>query len=151
MRHTTKEKAEKKEHLVYLNWEAKELEKLLNKEKSMVVRGGAGKRLPLGGRASIGEAVYLLETGGEQLVTHRGKITQVIESEKLTPDESLAFLQRYTAELNLSQKQFERWNGKKRLAVYEIGQIEAIEPFQYARGNNMADWVIVDSIEEIKA
>lgn len=139
------------EHLVYLNKEGKELEKLLNKEKSMIIRGGAGKKLPLGGRAKVGDIVYLVETGGNMSVTHRGVITQVMESEKMTKEESAAFIQRYEKELNLSKKQYERWAGKKFLAVFELDHVEAIDPFTYNRGKNMDDWVITDSIEEIKA
>ena len=44
-------KGGKAEHLVYLNSKAKELEKLLSKEKTMITRGAAGKKSPLGGRA----------------------------------------------------------------------------------------------------
>lgn len=139
------------EHLVYLNKEGKELEKLLNKEKTMIIRGAAGKKLPLGGRAKVGDLAYFVETGGSLLVTHRGVITQVSESEKMTKEESAAFVQRYEKELNLSKKQYDRWAGKKYLAVFEIDHIEELEPFTYQRGKNMDDWVITDSIEEIKA
>ncbi|MGG5317464.1 hypothetical protein [Enterococcus sp. AZ072] len=139
------------EHLVYLNKEGKELEKLLTHEKTMIIRGAAGKKLPLGGRAKVGDIAYFVETGGNLLVTHRGVITQVIESEKMTKEESAAFIQQFEKELNLSKKQHDRWAGKKYLAVFEIDLIEELEPFAYNRGKNMDDWVITDSIEEIKA
>ncbi|WP_438715974.1 hypothetical protein [Enterococcus sp. AZ109] len=138
------------EHLVYLNKEGKELEKLLNKEKSMIIRGAAGRKSPLGGRAKVGDITYFVQTGGGLEVTHRGMITQVVESEKMTKEESAAFVQQYEKELNLSKKQYERWAGKKYLAVYEIDHLEAIEPFVYKRGKNMDDWIITDSIDEIK-
>jgi len=51
----------KAEHLVYLNNKAKELQKLLNKEKTMIIRGAAGKKSPLGGRAKVGDDIYLLK------------------------------------------------------------------------------------------
>ena len=117
----------------------------------MIIRGAAGKKLPLGGRAKVGDIAYFVETGGNLLVTHRGVITQVIESEKMTKEESAAFIQQYEKELNLSKKQHDRWAGKKYLAVFEIDLIEELEPFAYNRGKNMDDWVITDSIEEIKA
>lgn len=138
------------EHLVYLNHKAKELEKLLNKEKSMVIRGAAGRKVPLGGRAKVDDIVYFVETGGDLMVTHRGIISQVVESEKMTPDESVAFVEKYEKELNLSKDQYKRWAGKKFLAVYEIDKLEAIEPFKYRREKNMDDWIITDNIEAIK-
>ncbi|MBP1040342.1 hypothetical protein I6N95_04875 [Vagococcus sp. BWB3-3] len=138
------------EHLVYLNSKAKELEKMLNKEKKMLIRGAAGRKSPLGGRAKIDDIVYFVETGGDMMVTHRGIITNVIETEKMTPDESVTFVNTYEKELNLSKDQYKRWAGKKFLAVFEIDKLEAIEPFKYRREKNMDDWIITESIDDIK-
>ncbi|MCI1136389.1 hypothetical protein MOP89_13590 [Enterococcus gallinarum] len=138
------------EHLVYLNKERKELQKLLAGEKNAIIRGAAGRKSPLGGRAKVGDRVYFVETGGNLLVTHRGMIENVIETEKMTPEESQQFVEQHQSELNLSKKQMERWAGKKFLAIYRIAELEAIEPFTYQRGKNMDDWVITSSIEEIK-
>ena len=138
------------EHLVYLNKEGKELQKLLAGEKNAIIRGAAGRKSPLGGRAKVGDRVYFVETGGDLLVTHRGMIENVIETEKMTPEESQQFVEQHQSELNLSKKQIERWAGKKFLAIYRIAELEAIEPFTYQRGKNMDDWVITSSIEEIK-
>lgn len=140
----------KAEHLVYLNNKAKELEKLLDGTKTMIIRGAAGKKCPLGGRARSGDDVYFVETGGDFTITHKGTIKQVVESEKMTPDESVAFIKKYEKELNLSKDQYDRWSGKKFLAVYEISDIKAITPFKYNRENNMDDWVITDDINKIK-
>ena len=138
------------EHLVYLNKEGKELQKLLAGEKNAIIRGAAGRKSPLGGRAKVGDRVYFVETGGDLLVTHRGMIENVIETEKMTPEESQQFVEQHQSELNLSKKQMERWAGKQFLAIYRIAELEAIEPFTYQRGKNMDDWVITSSIEEIK-
>lgn len=140
----------KAEHLVYLNSEAKELEKFLNGEKKMIIRGAAGRKCPLGGRAKVNDIVYFVETGGNMIVTHRGIISKVIESEKMDSSESQSFIEKYKSELNLSKKQYERWNGKKFLAVYEISNITEIVPFKYNRENNMDDWIITDDINKIK-
>ena len=143
-------KSETAEHLVYLNDKAKELEKLINKEKTMIIRGAAGRKSPLGGRAKVGDIAYFVETGGELMVTHRGIISKVIESEKMTEEESIAFVDKYEKELNLSKDQYKRWAGKKFLAVYEISNLEQIEAFKYNRESNMDDWIITDDINKIK-
>jgi hypothetical protein len=140
----------KTEHLVYLNDKAKELEKLLNNQKKMIIRGASGKKCPLGGRAKENDVIYFVQTGGDMLVTHKGIINMVIESEKMTPEESIEFIKKYEKELNLSKEQYERWAGKKYLAVYEISNIEEIKPFKYNREKNMDDWIIIDDIEKIK-
>jgi hypothetical protein len=143
-------KAGKAEHLVYLNKKAKELDKLLNKEKSMIIRGANGRKCPLGGRAKVNDIVYFVETDGNMLVTHKGHIVSVVESEKMTEEESCNFIKKYEKELNLSKEQYERWAGKKYLAVYEISSLEEIKPFKYYREKNMDDWIITDDINKIK-
>lgn len=145
-----KAKEGRAEHLVYLNDKAKELEKLINKEKTMIIRGAAGKKVPLGGRAKVDDIVYFVETGGDMLITHRGIISKVIETEKMTKEESIAFVDKYAKELNLSKDQYKRWAGKKFLAVFEIDKLEAVEPFKYNRESNMDDWIITENIEDIK-
>lgn len=138
------------EHLVYLDSKAKELEKLISKEKTMIIRGAAGKKSPLGGRAKLKDIVYFVETGGNLLVTHRGIISNVIEKYKMSPEESLKFIKTYEKELNLSKEQFDRWSVKSCLAVYEISNIEEIKPFAYNRKSNMDDWIITDDINKLK-
>ncbi|MCP1103331.1 hypothetical protein M2454_001419 [Aequitasia blattaphilus] len=138
------------QHLVYLNAKAKELEKLLHNEKTMIIRGAAGRKCPLGGRAKVNDEIYFVETGGDMIVTHRGIISKVVESEKMSPDESIAFVEKYEKELNLSKDQYKRWAGKKFLAVYEISQLEEIESFKYNRESNMDDWIITEDINKIK-
>jgi len=140
----------KAEHLVYLNSKARELEKLECKEKTMIIRGAAGKKCPLGGRAKVNDNIYFVQTGGDMTVTHKGIILNVIESEKMTPEESVDFIKKYEKELNLSKDQYDRWAGKKFLAVYEISNLEKITPFKYNRENNMDDWIITDDINKIK-
>lgn len=140
----------KAEHLVYLNAKAKELEKLINKEKTMIIRGAAGRKSPLGGRAKENDILYFVETGGDMMVTHKAILSKVKESEKMTPDESTAFIKKYEKQLNLSKDQYTRWNRKKYLAVYEVSQLEEIEPFKYNREKNMDDWIITDDINKIK-
>ncbi len=140
----------KAEHLVYLDNEGKELDKLLNKSKTMIIRGAAAKKSPLGGRAKENDVLYFVEKGGDMIVTHRGLLTKVIEQYKMTREESIEFVESYGSELNLSDKQKERWYGKKCVGLYEIQHIEEIEPFKYNREKNMDDWVITDSIDDIK-
>ena len=140
----------KAQHLVYLNKKAKELEKLINKEKTMVIRGAGGRKCPLGGRAKVKDDAFFVETDSDMMVTYKGIISKVIESEKMTLEQSEAFIKKYEKELNLSKEQYIRWNGKNYLAVYEISNLQQIIPFKYRRDKNMDDWVITDDINKIK-
>ncbi len=137
-------------HVVYLDKKAKELDKMLNNEKTMIIRGAAGKKVPLGGRVKEGDILYFVETGSDLFITHRACVKHVIESQKMTEDESISFVDKYQNELMLSPHQYTRWAGKRFLCLIEIHQLEPIEPFQYKREKNMDDWIIVDDINDIR-
>jgi len=138
------------DHIVYLDKKAKELHKLLEQQKTMIIRGAAGKKVPLGGRVKEGDMLYFVETGSDLLITHRALVKQVIETDKMTEDESIRFTQTYQEKLKLAPHQIERWAGKKFLCLIEVHPLEAIEPFQYQREKNMDDWIILDDIQSIK-
>lgn len=138
------------DHLVYLDNKADELNKLFSKVKSMIIRGAAGKKVPLGGRVKEGDTLYFVETGADLIVTSRANVKKVIETPKMTIEESVLFLEQYKTELNLSDAQYKRWSEKKYLCLVEIENLEKIEPFKYRRDNNMDDWIITDDINTIK-
>ena len=138
------------DHVVYLDKKAKELQKMLDHQKTMIIRGAAGKKVPLGGRVKQDDILYFVETGSDLLITHRALVKNVIETNKMTEEESIAFVEKYQKELMLAPHQTTRWAGKKFLCLIEVHQLESIEPFQYRREKNMDDWIIVDNIEEIK-
>lgn len=108
------------EHLVYLDNEGKELEKMINGKKSMIIRGAAGKKSPLGGRAKEGDILYFVEKGGNMEVTHRGVLNKVVEKYKMSPEESTVFIKSFDKELNLSEKQKSRWYGKSVLEYMRL-------------------------------
>lgn len=53
-------------HIVYLNYKAKELENLKSGEKSMIIRGAMGRRIPYG-EVSVGDILYFIENKGDGL------------------------------------------------------------------------------------
>jgi hypothetical protein len=138
------------DHVVYLDKKAKELQKMLDHQKTMIIRGAAGKKVPLGGRVKQDDVLYFVETGSDLIITHRAVVKKVIETQQMTEHESIAFVEKYHHELMLAPHQIIRWAGKKFLCLIEIHPLEAIEPFHYKREKNMDDWIIVDDINDIK-
>jgi hypothetical protein len=52
--------------------------------------------------------------------------------------------------LKLTEAQKKRWIGKRYLCMIGLKDIHVIEPFSYVREKNMDDWIIVESIDNIK-
>lgn len=137
------------EHLVYLDHKAKELEKLMNNQKSKIIRGAMGRKLPYG-RVFEGEVLYFVENDGSFQIKAKAIVKSVYNSEPLTPEASHQMILDEQAFLNLTDQQVKRWSGKKRLCIIEVKAFELLkEPLIYSRQNNMDDWITVNHIEDI--
>ncbi|MDD2296333.1 MAG: hypothetical protein WCS59_00670 [Sphaerochaetaceae bacterium] len=139
------------EHVVYLDAKEKELDKLKSGEKSMIIRGAAGRKLPHG-RVYPAEVLWFIENMGDGMVRGRAVVKTVYNSEKLTEQESLRIISDYQPKLCLSPNQVARWGGKRFLVLIEIEKFQEVTPFAIDRSSfgNMDDWLPVDDIENIK-
>jgi hypothetical protein len=137
------------DHIVYLDAKAKELENLVKGNKSMIIRGAAGRKIPHG-RVSEGDTLYFINNNGEGKIKARGVVSIVINSDKLSVEESFETIIRHQDKLQLPDKLFERWAGKRYLVLIGVDNIQQVEPFQIDRSNftNMDDWLPVGRIEE---
>ena len=135
-------------HLVYCDDKEKELEKILQGEKTMVIRGAAGRKTPHS-RVFEGEMLYFMQKGTAK-ITASATVTSVQNYIKLTDEEISEILLKNQDKLNLSEKQKERWR-KKCLILVEFKDVKEINPMEYERQNNMDDWLILDKIEDVIA
>ena len=79
-------------------------------------------------------------------------VENVINSDKLTEEESAQLVNSYQEKLQLTKKQYERWAGKRYLVLVEISNVEKVDPFRIDKSNygNMDDWLPVEEIEKVK-
>ena len=139
------------EHVVYVDAKAKELSKLLDGSKTMVIRGAAGRKLPHG-RVFTGDVLYFLENNAEGHVKAKAKVLSVFNSDKMTEEESTALVKNNQGKLQLTDVQFKRWAGKKYIVLIEITHAAPVEPFAVDKSNygNMDDWLPVGDINSVK-
>ena len=137
------------EHIAYCESKAKELDNLLAGNKNMLIRGATGRKLPHG-RVSPGETVYLLENDGSGIIKAKGIVSDVFHSEALTPEESASLIESRMDRLKLTDAQKKRWSGKRFLCLVGLESITKVEPFSYVREKNMDDWIIVNTIDEVR-
>ena len=124
----------------------KVLEKILNKTKTMIVRGSSGRKIPHS-RVYEGETLYFMKKGYKK-ITARAEVTSVINHVNLTEDKSLQVLEENQSKLNLSEKQKIRWN-KKCLCLVEFSDVKEIEPLEFDPQSNMDDWLIIQKIADV--
>lgn len=133
-------------HLVYCDDKSKELLKILDGSKTMVIRGAAGRKIPHS-RVFKDEIVYFMEKGTKK-ITAKAVVTDVQNYVKLDDCEITKIIDDNNGKLLLTDKQKERWH-KKCLCLVEFKDIEEIIPLDFDHQGNMDDWLIIDKIEDV--
>ena len=139
------------DHVVYLDAKAKELVEILSGNKTMIIRGAAGRKMPYG-RVRQDDMLYLIENDGSGLVRARAKVASVFNSEKMVQAESIALVEQNQDKLQLNASQTKRWAGKRYLVLIEINEVKTLKGFKIDKRyfGNMDDWLLVENIEKVK-
>jgi hypothetical protein len=138
------------DHVVYVDAKSNELEKLIAGTKSMIIRGAMGRKLPYG-RVDVGDILYFIRNNGEGLIRAKAAVASVFNSEKMEKAASVQLVEKNQGKLQLDNKQFVKWAGKRYLVLIEIDNFAEVESFQIDRSNygNMDDWLLVDQIGNV--
>ena len=139
------------DHIVYLDAKSNELEKILSNKKTMIIRGAMGRKLPYG-RVQKGDILFFINNNAEGLIKAKSNVSNVINSEKMSKEESIHFVKKHKDKLQLTDKQFQRWAGKGYIVLIEIKNAKEIKAISFDKKNyrNMDDWLIVEEIEKLK-
>lgn len=134
-------------HLVYCNDKEKVLEKILAGDKTMIVRGAAGRKIPHS-RVFQDESLYFMKKGTKQ-ISAIGVVKSVQNLVKLTDIEIKDVLAKNQSKLQLSEAEKERWH-KKCLCLVEFEQLKEISPpLEFDHQKTMDDWLILEKIEDV--
>jgi hypothetical protein len=135
------------DHLVFLDTGARELENLVNGQKSMILRGADIIKVPHGS-VKQGDILYFINGSREKEVTARGVVTCVFNSVKLSVEESYETIIRNQDKLQLPDGQFESFAGKRYLVLIGVDNIESVKPFTIDQAvfNGSDDWYSVGDI-----
>ncbi|MCD4753287.1 MAG: hypothetical protein K8R40_09470 [Anaerolineaceae bacterium] len=139
------------DHVVYVDAKANELEKILSGEKSIILRGAAGRKLPYG-RVEVGDILYFIRNNSEGLIQAKAQVDNVYNSEKMDKGTSAALIEEHLENLQLSPAQLKRWSGKRYLVLITITNPEAVTPFGIDKSEfgNMDDWLPVGDIDSVR-
>lgn len=139
------------DHVVYLDAAANELANLLAGSKTKIIRGAAGRKMPYG-RVNIGDSLYFINNNAEGVIRASAVVKEVLDSEKMTKEESAQLIEQHQAQLQLTAKQLKRWSGKRYLVLIEVETVKEVPPFPIDKSDygNMDDWLPVGNIESVK-
>ena len=139
------------DHVVYLDYKAKELENLRKGLKTMIIRGAMGRKLPYG-KVEIGDRLYFIENKGDGLIKASALVSSVFNSDQLTKDESLRIVESHQDKLLLDKGLLKRFGGKRYLVLISVKDFNEVENFKIDRSlyGNMDDWLPVGDIEKVR-
>jgi hypothetical protein len=133
-------------HLVYCDDKSKELDKIINGTKTMIIRGAAGRKIPHS-RVFKDEILYFMEKGTKK-ITAKATVKDVQNYVKLTDEEITKTIESNNEKLQLTDKQKDRWH-KKCLCLVEFENVTPITPLDFDHQGNMDDWLIIEKIEDV--
>ncbi len=134
-------------HLVYCDDKEKVLDKIMNGEKTMVIRAAAGRKIPHS-RVFEGETLYFMEKGSAQ-ISASATVQSVQNHVKLSEEDIVNTLDENQSKLNLTEKQKSRWH-RKCMCLIEFRDVHSImPPLAFDHQNNMDDWLIIEKIEDV--
>lgn len=139
------------DHVVYLDAKAKELANMMTGSKNMIIRGAMGRKMPYG-RINESDVLYFIENKGDGLVKAKAIVDTVFNSDKLSKEESIALVDKYSERLQLNAGLMKRFAGKRYLVLIAVNHFEELSPFKIDRSafGNMDDWLPVGEIEKVR-
>ena len=133
-------------HLIYCDKKSQELKKIINGEKTMVIRGAAGRKIPHS-RVNVGDELYFMEAGTKDIYV-KAVCCECLNYIKLTDEEINKVIEDNQNKLLLTDIQKERWH-KKCLCLVGFNNVESINTLVFHHQNNMDDWLIIEKIEDV--
>jgi hypothetical protein len=135
------------DHIVCLDPDAKELDKLLLGTRTMIVR--RAKEVPVG-RVNPGDLLYLI-TSGDSLIRARAIVVDVLYADQLTEETSAVLFRTYRDQLQLTSRETDRWISKRSLALIAVENTTPIAPFAVDRSNYVVqdEWLPVGDIRKV--
>ena len=107
------------DNIVYLDYKAKELDNLISGEKTMIIRGATGRKLPYG-RVFKGDLLYFIENKADGLVKAKARVKDVFNSQQLTKKESEELVKQNQNKLLLDSGLIKRFSGKRYIVLITI-------------------------------
>ena len=133
-------------HIVICDNKTKELDKIINKERTIILRGSATRRIP-NSRIFINDELYFVNKGENKSYYH-AIVTNADSYKALTKMEIDEIFDKYKDNLNLCDIEEKKWK-KKCICLIEFKDLEKIDGIDIPNYSSLEDWIMVNSLEEL--
>ena len=135
-------------HIVICDNKTKELEKIINQDRTILLRGSASRKIPHS-RIFINDELYFVEKG-ENVSYYHAIVGNTDFYSRLTNDEIENIFNKYSDKLNLEVQEENKWK-KKCITVIEFNNLEKIEGLNIPNYTALEDWIMVNDINELNS
>jgi 1,2-diacylglycerol-3-alpha-glucose alpha-1,2-galactosyltransferase len=131
-------------HLVFLNKNHSTLSKIIEENKTMLVRGSTTNKSVFS-KVKKGDKLYFVEKGSSGYIEYKAVVDEVTNTEKIDEETALNLLLDKQKKLLLTASQIKRWASKPYLIFISFEQVEQVEPFKIDECNyvNVDDWITI--------
>jgi hypothetical protein len=140
------------DHIVYVDADVKELEKIILGARTMIIRGTVKMKMPYGG-VSPGDTLYFVRDTGRDLIRAQATVKNVLNTDRLTRKAASELLRAYQDQLRLTKKEAKRWTGKRYLVLITVEDVTPVVPFVIDRSNYAGanGWLPIGDILKVKS
>ena len=134
-------------HIVICDNKTKELEKIINKERTILLRGSVSRKIPHS-RIFINDELYFVEKG-ENISYYHAIVNNTNFYSKLTNEEIESIFEKYKDDLKLDLIEEKKWK-KKCITVIEFNELEKIDGLEIPNYTALEDWIMINDLDELK-
>ena len=133
-------------HIVICDNKTKELDKIINKERTILLRGSASRKIPHS-RIFINDELYFVEKG-QQTSYYHAVVGNTEFYSKLTKQEIDGIFDKYKDYLCLNEVEENKWK-KKCITLIEFSNLEKIDGVNIPNYTALEDWIMINDINEL--
>ena len=133
-------------HIVICDNKENELNKIINKNRTILLRGGGSRRIPHS-RIFINDELYFVEKG-RNMSSYHAIVSDANNYSKLIKSEIDEIYEKYKDKLNLSKKEENKWL-KKCMCLIEFKDLEECKEITIPNYTNLEDWIMVNSLSDL--
>ena len=133
-------------HIVICDNKYNELEKLINKTRTILLRGSVTRRIP-NSRIFINDELYFVRKGEYKSFYH-AVVTNADSYRGLTDIEIERIFNKLKDKLDLSVEEENKWK-KKCLCIIEFKDFNKIDGITIPKYSPVTDWIMVNDLSEL--
>ena len=133
-------------HLVICDNKTNEYKKIIDKERTILLRGNSSRKIP-NSRIFINDELYFLEKGSNVSKYH-AVVTNAESFNRLTEMEIDKIFDKYESYLKLDPIEEKKWK-KKCITIIEFNNLEEVDSITIPNYTALEDWIMVNNLDEL--